>query len=229
MLRLLVLALVLANIVFYTWTRGSLDGVVGMRAQGDREPERLNRQVRPDSVHVLPAAAASSALQTGAEASAAPLPTVCLEAGPYSASQIGAVESAMQAVMPPGSWVNIKTERPPVWLVYMGKYSNRELMQKKIDELRRLRLPFEEVHSPPELSDGLSLGSFESRAAAEKSLTDLTARGVRTARVAPLLASVITHVLRVDRADGATQSKITSLRAEALQGKVFSACAASKP
>ena len=61
MLRAIVLLLLLANLGFYAWTQGQLDGVVGVRAQGDREPERLARQVRADSVRILPASATARA------------------------------------------------------------------------------------------------------------------------------------------------------------------------
>lgn len=60
MLRALIVALLLANLVFFCWTRGWLDGVTGARATGDREPERLQHQFRPESVRILPAGAASA-------------------------------------------------------------------------------------------------------------------------------------------------------------------------
>ena len=45
MLRLFVLLLVLGNAVFLAWTQGWLDDVTGVRASGDREPERSARWV----------------------------------------------------------------------------------------------------------------------------------------------------------------------------------------
>lgn len=219
MLRLLVVLLVLANVVFYAWTQGRLDGLVGVRAQGDREPERLGRQVRPESIRVLPPASPVAAAMVAD--TAAP---VCLEAGPYTAAQIGAAEGVLQTVLPAGSWASLKTEAPPVWIVYMGKYANREAMQKKADELRRLRVSFEEVRNAPDLEEGLALGRYDGRPAAEKALAELTARGVRTARVATL-PPVTTHSLRVERADATLQTRLAGLRAEALQGKSFTPCA----
>ncbi|MBC8055262.1 MAG: hypothetical protein H7Y61_01650, partial [Rhizobiales bacterium] len=61
MLRALILALLLANLAFFAWTQGWLDAVVSLRPIGDREPERLLRQVRPEVVRILPAGAASAA------------------------------------------------------------------------------------------------------------------------------------------------------------------------
>lgn len=217
MLRLLVLALVLANLGFYAWTQGMLDGVVGVRATGDREPDRLLRQVRPETIRVLPPASAVVV----AEASPA-----CLEAGPYTPAQIAAAEGALQTVLPAGSWMNVKTETPAVWVVYMGKYSSREALKKKADELKQLKISFEEVRNNPELEGGLALGRYDSRAAAEKALADLAQKGVRTGKAAALSQPVVQHRLRVERTDASLQSRLVGLRAEALQGLVFAPCAA---
>ena len=91
MLRLFVLVLVLANIGFYAWTQGMLDGVVGARPTGDREPERMAKQVNPDAVRVLPPVSAVAVTE------AAP---ACLEAGPYTPAQIAAAEGVLQTVLP---------------------------------------------------------------------------------------------------------------------------------
>ena len=40
------LLLLLANLGFFAWTQGWLDSVVSARARGDREPERLARELR---------------------------------------------------------------------------------------------------------------------------------------------------------------------------------------
>src|SRR5206468_6335808 len=65
MLRWLVALLLLANVAFYVWSQGWLDDVVGVRARGDREPERLTRQFHPEVIKILTpqavAAAASAA------------------------------------------------------------------------------------------------------------------------------------------------------------------------
>ena len=74
MLRILVAALLAANLAFFAWSQGWLDGFVGVRSIGDREPERMSRQVHPELVHVLPASGASdgaAAASGAASASAA--------------------------------------------------------------------------------------------------------------------------------------------------------------
>jgi hypothetical protein len=59
MLRVAVLLLAVANALFFAWSSGWLDGI-GLTSRGEREPERLQRQVRPDAVRVLPATVAGA-------------------------------------------------------------------------------------------------------------------------------------------------------------------------
>ncbi len=87
-LRALALLLVLANLGFYIWSQGWLDGVIGVRAAGDREPERAARQFQPQVLRVLPGAAGAAAMA----GNATPQTSVatCLEAGPFTPSDADA-------------------------------------------------------------------------------------------------------------------------------------------
>lgn len=223
MLRLVLLALILANLGFYAWTQGWLDGVVGVRAIGDREPERLARQVRPETVVILPPESASSA-STNAAANAAP---ACLEAGPFSPVELVAAISSLKQALPAaaqGGWAEVKVETPGSWIVYMGKFADAEGLAKKEQELKRLKLDFELVRSPPALDRGYSLGRFEARASADKALERFTQQGVRTARVVELAAPGSATLLRAARADEALAAQLLALKATSL-GKGFVACA----
>lgn len=217
MFRWIVAALLIANVVFYSWSQGWLDDVTGLRARGDREPERMLKQVRPESVRVVTAQAVAAA------ASAAEARLACLEAGPFSNDTIAAAESALSTTLPAGSWVRRSTEVPARWILYMGRYPNREAMQKKEQELARIRVSFEELSAPPEFAPGLALGRFADRESAEAALQQLTQRGVQTARVLELSKGSSAHVLRVERADADLAAKVSGLRLDAL-GRGFTAC-----
>jgi hypothetical protein len=223
MLRWVVALLLLANLGFYAWTQGWLDPVLGTSAVGDREPERLSRQVRPEAVTLLSRRAGASA-SAGA---AAPTATACLEAGPFDDPALPAVEDALRgAGVPADRWQATTDEKPGVWLVYMGRFPDRETLQRKRAELQRLRVAFEEVHSPADLDAGLSLGRFDDRAAADASLAQLTQRGVRTARVVALAPPQRQHLLRIDHAEPALQARLKGLKAPALAAG-FRPCAAA--
>ena len=217
MLRAVVLGLLLANLAFFAWTQGWLDSVVGIRSIGDREPERLLRQVHPELIRILPPL----------EAAAAPAP-VCLEAGPFTATELVAAEAALRAAWPSAptlAWASVKTDLPGAWIVYMGTYPNLEAMNRKQEELGRRNLPFEAVTNPAELDPGLSLGRFDDRARANQALEQFAQQGIRTARVVELSAPSSSYRLRADAVDAARAAQLAGLPAGALSGKAFGACA----
>ncbi len=227
MLRWAVLLLLVANLGFYAWTQGWLDHVPGLNSQGDREPERLKRQEHPDAVKLLSPRAASAALASATAASAAGTDTACLEAGPFDEPGNAAAEKALaQAGIASAHWSRVTLEKPGTWLVYMGKYPTRELLQKKEDELRRIHVNFEEAPNTPELQSGLVLGRYDDKAAADAALNQVAQRGVRTARVVALTPPSRLHLLRAEHADAALQTQLQGLKAPAL-GSGFRACTAA--
>jgi hypothetical protein len=217
MMRIFVGLLLLANIVFYVWSQGWIDDLVGVHARGDREPDRLNKQVRPETVRILTPQAVAAA------ASAAESSLVCLEAGPFDEAAIPAAESIVRTSLPQGSWARLTQQVPARWIVYMGRYPNRDAQQKKEQELTRLKVPYEEVASASGLEPGLSLGLFPNREQADAALQRLADRGIRTGRVVELSKAGVLYMLRVERADADMSTKVSALRGEVL-GRGFAAC-----
>lgn len=227
-MRALVALLLLANLLFFAWSQGWLDDIAGVRAEGDREPERLARQVRPEVVRVLTpqattASVAPTATSVAAPAAAADAPRgACLEAGPFDAAAIGPAETALATTLPGGSWVRRSVEGPGRWVLYMGRFANREAQVRKEQELARLRVPFEPMAGVPDLEPGIALGRYTARDTADAALAQLAQRGIQTARVVELPPAAV-HFLRVDGADPALAQRVAGLRLDAL-GRGFAAC-----
>ncbi len=243
MLRALVAALLFANLLFFAWSLGWLDGLGGARSTGDREPERMSQQVRPELVKVLPpsaagaSAAADAASAPAGDAASAPAPIAatassseptlaCLEAGPFADALLPAAQKAAREALPNAAFTLAKTTRPAIFMVYMGRYANREALVKKEDELKRRKLNYEEMRESSPLAPGLSLGRFEERAAATRALEQFTQQGIRTARVIEFAPAVTSQLLRIEKADPAQAAQATALKLAAL-GKGFAACAKS--
>jgi hypothetical protein len=225
-LRVLALLLLLANLGFFAWTQGWLDGVVSVPARGDREPERLAREFQPQRVRILAPEEAAAAMAASAPMPAAAL--TCLEAGPFTPAEARAAETLLQAALPAGSWARRSVEQPGSWIVYLGRFTAADALQKKIAELHRLSTPFEELQSPPELAPGLSLGRFDNRPMADRALELLGQRGVRTARVVALAEPATTTLLRVEHADPALALELAALGGDIKGqplGKAFGPCA----
>jgi hypothetical protein len=102
-LRLLLALLVVANVAFFAFASGTLDGIFGLRSIGDREPERLSSQVRPQTIRLLPMSAVASA----------PVADVmtCWETPVFGAAEAAAVEATLASNLPPGSWSDSRGER----------------------------------------------------------------------------------------------------------------------
>lgn len=177
MLRLIVLLLLLANGGFYAWSQGLLQPW-GFAPVQESEPQRLQQQIHPETLRVIPPAELKRIEQAVAQA---PQPPECLASATLDAAQLGVIPVTLQT-WPVGSWKLEPVTEPGRWIIYMGKYPGVEQLAHKRAELRQLGISFDDAASP-ELQPGLSLGGFPTETAALQQLALLAARGVHTARV----------------------------------------------
>jgi hypothetical protein len=82
MIKWLALVLVLANVAFWGWTQGWGGPAWPPPEARQREPARLQQQVRPESITVLSPRAASAALEQIATAAAAASAASAADASP---------------------------------------------------------------------------------------------------------------------------------------------------
>ncbi len=273
MLRPLVVMLLAANIGFWAWSQGALDGLTGVPHDSDREPQRLAAQIAPERLEILrtelPAsaasaasaahgaasaasataatatAAASSAASTvaaastpPAEASAAaltpptavpvpppaPVPTVCLEAGPFNAAEWRTAQVALRRVLDDSSWTLTSREKAGTWMVYVGPYKSREIMARRADQLRQLEIAFEEARDlPDEYIPGFVFGRYGVEADARALQTRLTSQKIRYVRVVPLVRPAVSHTVRIPKADPAMRARLAALKPR-LSGNAFEPC-----
>lgn len=227
MLRALVLALLVANAVFWGWSHGAL-GALGWAPVRPDEPERLARQVHAQALHLVPApgdaapapARAASTPDTAPQAAAASTGGVCLQAGPFDERQAGVLRSAAQA-LPAGHWRLDGTALPGRWMVYIGKLADADAVRAKRAELRELGVDTDRPGAA--LEPGISLGRFASEEAATRALTELGRKGVRSARVVPERRDTSAFVLRLPQADAALRAQVLAL-GPALAGRDLRAC-----
>lgn len=226
MLRLLVLALVLANAAYWAWSQGLL-AAYGVAPAVQSEPHRLTTQIRPEAIRLLtPEEAKKLEASPGPVASApaaseAPAPE-CLQAGLFNEEQTAALRSALETALPPGSWQFESSVEPARWIVYMGKYNTDEALAKKRGELRQLGVAFRPVTNPA-LAPGLALASFSAQADAEKELARIATKGVRTARVMQERAEVRGQILKLSAVDAARRAQLDALKPQ-LEGKALQSC-----
>jgi len=246
MLRALVVLFLLVNAVLYWWLHDNSTAL-----QSDREPQRLNHQVMPDAVQVLPdLPAASAPRRAGSAASAgsvsasapdavaadAALPAAsaaglahpvgaalaCSETPPLNDAEFATLKTALgKAGLSEAAIGERRQTKGGAWIVYLGKFADADARQEKAAELRKLDLKADPVNSPVALAPGLSLGQFTSQADAAKKLEELNKRGVRTARVAVLDAPIVLRHMQIHAPDASWR--------RAVVGQRFDACPADAP
>lgn len=98
MIKWLAVVLIVANGVFWAWTQGWLGAAWPAPGERQREPQRLQQQVRPESIVVLSPRAASAALEQIAAAAASPSAS-----SPAAAEPVPAPGAAGRPLTPEGS------------------------------------------------------------------------------------------------------------------------------
>jgi hypothetical protein len=102
MLRLLVLLLLAANALWWGWSQGWLPaGLLPLPLEdGQREPQRMQAQIRPEAVQLLPTAEARRLTAAA-----------CLQAGPYDTAAAAAAEAVLLAAgITAGAWQRLPAE-----------------------------------------------------------------------------------------------------------------------
>lgn len=235
MLRVLVLALLLANAGYFVWSQGLL-AAYGFIPASQSEPERLAQQIRPEAMQLvtakpvlplnnalLPATVTAAAPASATEpAPASATEAQCLQAGLFTEQQANALRRRLQASLPADSWSFESPAGSVRWIIYMGKYISKEALDRKRLKLEQLGVPFETPVSPV-LNPGLSLGNFGSKAEAENALAEMTQRGLRTAKVVMERPELPSQWLRFPAVTAPLRARLDTLTPQ-LAGKVLQAC-----
>ena len=215
MLRLTALVLLLANAAWFSWSQGLLQPW-GLGPVQQAEPHRLWQQIRPEAVRVLTPEEAARLAQTPA-----PRAPECLVSSPLDDMAASGVRKLL-AGWPAGSWGLEPALEPGRWIVYMGKYPTRDVLEKKKAELRARSVAFESPANSA-LEPGLSLGGFTTQAAAREFLSVLAGKGVRTAVVVQERPDLRGTALRLPAVDDALRARLEELR-PALGAQALRAC-----
>lgn len=218
MLRLLLLVLLLANGVYFAWTHGMLRDY-GMAPAQQNEPQRVAQQIKPEAARVL---SAGELKKVEAQVQADLLPKECLQVGTFDEAQATSLRSALESTLPSGAWHLHSAQEPARWIVYMGKYATEQAQAKKRAELLKMEIKTEALNNPA-LEMGLSLGAFESQAAANAELARLTQRGIRTARVLQEREESTVFTLKLPALTEALKAQLEGIK-PALEGKSLRRC-----
>lgn len=216
MLRGLLLALLLANLVFFVWSQGGLGKADGGAPGGEREPERLSRQVNPEALQLLrptaaaPAPEVSASAVTAAEPAASGIDAASASSGsPAEAASAPAAAEASASAALPASAASVAAVASAVVLA-----------------------PTPAPPPPPPGTrcleagpfSGLELASAETALAANAKTRRIARRWVQVTASAASAPAAPQHLLRID----ATPSEVAVLEAlpASVVGRSFAPCTA---
>jgi hypothetical protein len=218
MLRLLALILILVNGVYFAWSEGMLRAY-GFAPAQQQEPQRLTQQIQPEALRVLSPAEFK---RVEAQVMADLVPKECLQAGPFDDAQATALRRTLESALVPGSWQLEPVAVPARWIVYMGKFANAEALAKKRGELTAMNLAPQGLNNP-DLDIGLSLGGFDTQAAAAAELAKLGLRGIRTAKVVQERQAGLQFVLKLPGVTQEMKPRLNDIK-PALGARVLKSC-----
>jgi hypothetical protein len=218
MIRSAVLVLLLANAAYFAWSQGHLLSLGGAGSWADphplREPQRLQQQLQPERLTVLPSAPnpAASASGTGNDgiAALAQGPAKCLQASGMTDSQASSLRDALGRALPAENWHLETTVQPARWVVYLGKFTSADSLRARKAELRAARVDHRDVNNPA-LQPGLVLGTFATEAAASQALRDTQRNGFKTAKVVAERPETRLHTLTLPQATPALQDSMRDI------------------
>lgn len=205
MLKFLFWTLLIANAGLAVYQLGYLDTLL----PAGREPTRLQRQIEPQRLRVVPEPAAAT-LEPAAMVQAAEAP-VCLEVGNFSpeeaqrfVAQLGALaDRAQRRTVPEASG----------YMVYLPPQPDRAAAERKAEELRALGIEdFFIIQDNSSMRWGISLGVFRTEAGARTHLAQLSGRGVRTARIGQRGGAASQVVFRFDGIDSEARGALEQAR-----------------
>lgn len=251
MLRALLLALLVANALFFGWAQGWFGAAWPPPGHSQREPDRLAQQVRPERFVLLgveAARAANAAARTGAAAAASaagtaaavaaavaaePAPAgenaaLCLEAGPFTAEQAAAANKTLARLGVDTALLADVPLAAPAWLVFAGRFADAAARRTRLQAWQRQGVPVPDLlDTPRDLAPGLVFSRHFSRADADAALSLLTSRYPAIATVARVVqapaGSVRLSRLRVAAASPALAQRLRD--AVFAQQERFTRCA----
>jgi hypothetical protein len=143
---------------------------------------------------------------------------VCLTSGVFDAKQVSILKPILAEKLSNIIWKFEPSNIPAVWIVYMGKYPNKNARDLKKSQLDQINVKYE-LLAEKSLEPGLSLGSYSNQAAATQALQQLVKQGVRTARVLQEFPEQNGESLVIPAIDEANRAKLNTAYA-ALSGQL---------
>ena len=219
MLKFVLGALLVANLVLFVAQRGQSTG---------HEPARMNNQLYPERIRLLPASAGSvpapapvpvapepPAPAVPAATAAALAQLACIELLSFTPAEAARFETRIDALGLTSRLSRRELPTPSSYLVMLPPQGSREAADQKTAELRGMGISDSFIIQDSSARRyGIALGTFRNQEAAQAHLDTMVRRGARTARIAEVGTGAARLVLQLRALDAAAEAQVTRARAE---------------
>lgn len=221
-MRALFLLLLLANIVFFAWSR-----YVAPDAGSDAAP--LARQIEPQKLKVVMPGELPPPAPAPVSSRPAPIPVAavkCIEWGSFTIADAPRAEKALEPLALGARLAQRRTEEMAAWWVFIPPQTNgRSSAIRKASELKTLGVnDYFIVQEDGPHRWAVSLGVFRTEEAARARLDSLRAQGVRSAQLGERETTVPKVWLQVKGVDAPLEAKLRDV-ARQIEGSDLRPCA----
>ena len=223
-MRTLFLLLVLANVVFFAWSRYVSPPEAGS------DPAPLARQIEPEKLKVIAPGEVPAATPAPPPVSARPAPTPvavvkCIEWGSFTLADAPRAEKALEPLALGPRLTQRRTEEQAHWWVFIPPAPSRALAVRKAAELKTLAVDeYFVMQDEGPHRWAISLGVFRTEDGARARLAALQAQGVRTAQIGERETTVPKVWLQVSGVDGGLLARLKET-ARTAEGSELRECA----
>jgi hypothetical protein len=219
--RTLFLLLLLANVVFFAWSRYVSPPEAGA------DPAPLARQIDPQKLKVILPGELPPAAPAPVNVRPAPTPvaTKCIEWGSFTVADAPRAEKALEPLALGARLGQRQTEELAGWWVYIPPQPNgRAGAVRKATELKSLGIgDYFVVQEEGPHRWAVSLGVFRTEEAARARLAALRAQGVRSAQIGERETTVPKVWLQVKNVDAPLEAKLRDVARE-IEGSDLRPC-----
>ena len=216
MLKFVLGALLAANLALFAVQRGQPAG---------HEPARMNNQLYPERIRLLPASAlnvaapapAPAAPEPGApaEAAAAPAQLACIELLSFTPGEAARFETRIDALGLSSRLSRRELPTPSSYMVMLPPQGSREAAEQTTAGLRGMGISDSFIIQDNSARRyGIALGTFRNQEAAQAHLDTMIRRGAKTARIAEVGTGTARLAIQLKALDPAAEAQVTRARAE---------------
>ena len=210
-----ILLLLLANLGLFAWQHGAF----GPTAEAGREPQRLARQIAPESIRLLTPDQLAT-LRTGARAEDGAKPA-CFELGDFDDASLARIQARLDALSL-GDRLRARRIQAAGWfIVYMPPAGARAEAERLAQDLRGRGIrDLVVMGQNSQLPNAILLGSFRDRELAQRHQADLTRRGLKGVEMAERASGVEATRFEIRDADATVMQQLAEVQREFPQSQL---------